>query len=57
LVAALYVVVYLSISVPAIVGGAGATLFGLRDTTLAYGVVVMLLAAATTVGVSRQTAR
>jgi hypothetical protein len=56
LVSAIYVLVYLSISVPAIVGGAGATLYGLRDTTLAYGLVVMLLTAATTVRLWRRTA-
>jgi MFS family permease len=54
LVAAIYVVVYVSISVPAIVGGAGATAFGLRDTFVIYGVVVIALGAATTVGVSRR---
>ena len=57
LVAAIYVAVYLAISVPAIVGGAGATVLGLRDMTLAYGVVVILLATATTVGVSRRLAK
>jgi len=57
LVAAIYIVVYLAISVPAIAGGAGVTVFGLRDTTVAYGVVVIALAAATTWAVSRRLAK
>lgn len=56
LVAAIYVVVYVAISVPALVGGAGATVLGLRDMTVAYGLVVVLLAAATTLRVSRRLA-
>jgi MFS family permease len=54
LVAAIYVVVFVSFSVPTIVAGALVSIFGLRPTALVYGVVVMALAAATTVAVSRR---
>jgi predicted MFS family arabinose efflux permease len=54
LLAAIYVVVYLSFSVPAVIAGVGATLYGLRPTTYAYGVVAMALAAVTAVAVSRR---
>jgi MFS family permease len=54
LVAAIYVVIYLSFSVPAVVAGAAVTRFGLIDTTYGFGLVVMALAAATTVAVSRR---
>lgn len=54
LVAAIYVVVFVSFSVPTIVAGALVSMFGLRSTALVYGVVVMALAAATTVAVSRR---
>jgi MFS family permease len=57
LIGAIYVVTYLSFSVPAVIGGAAATLFGLRATTLGYGVVVMALCGATTIAVSRRMAR
>jgi len=53
LIAAIYVVTYLSFSVPTIIGGAAVTVFGLRDTTYGYGIVVMALAAVTTLAVSR----
>lgn len=51
LVAAIYVVTYLSFSVPTIIGGAAVMVFGLRSTTYGYGIVVMALAAVTTVAV------
>ena len=54
LVAAIYVVVFVSFSVPTIAAGALVSAFGLRSTALGYGVVVMALAAATTVAVSRR---
>ena len=54
LLGAIYVTTYLSFSVPAIVGGAAVTLYGLRGTTLAYGLAVIVLAAATTLAVSRR---
>jgi MFS family permease len=56
LVAAIYVVVFVSFSVPTIVAGALVSVFGLRSTALGYGSVVMALAAATTVAVSRRLA-
>jgi MFS family permease len=57
LVGAIYVVTYLSFSVPAVIGGAAATAFGLRSTTFGYGLVVIGLAGATTIAVSRRMAR
>lgn len=54
LFAAVYVVVYVSISVPTIAAGVASSHYGLRDTTYAYGLVVMALAAATFVAVSRR---
>jgi hypothetical protein len=57
LIGAIYVVTYVSFSVPAVIGGAATTLFGLRATTLGYGVVVMALCGATTIAVSRRMAR
>jgi MFS family permease len=54
LLAAVYVVLYLSFSVPAIIAGVAATEFGLRAATYAFGVAVVALAATTTVAVSRQ---
>jgi MFS family permease len=57
LLAAIYVITYLSFSVPAVIGGAATTAFGLRDTTFGYGLVVMVLAGATTIAVSRRIAR
>jgi MFS family permease len=53
LFASLYIVVYVSISVPAVIAGVAASRYGLRDTTYAYGAVVMGLAAMTSVAVSR----
>jgi MFS family permease len=52
--AALYIVIYFSISVPAIIAGIAASHYGLRDTTYAFGLVVMVLAAITTLAVSRR---
>jgi MFS family permease len=54
LVAAIYVVIYLSFSVPAVIAGAAVTRFGLTDTTYGFGLVVMALATVTTVAVSRR---
>ena len=53
LLAAIYVVVYLAFSVPTVVAGFAVPFFGLRYTTLAYGLIVILLAAITTVAVAR----
>jgi predicted MFS family arabinose efflux permease len=47
LVASIYVVLYLSFSVPTIIAGIGVGSYGLRDTTYAYGISVMLLAGLT----------
>ena len=52
LVASIYIVLYLSFSVPTIIAGLVVGSFGLRETTYAYGIVVMLLAAATLVAAS-----
>jgi len=49
LVASIYIVLYLSFSIPTIIAGVAVGSFGLRETTYAYGVVVMLLATATIV--------
>ena len=57
LFAAVYIVVYVAISVPTIVAGIATSRFGLRDTTYAYGLVVMALAAATFVAVARRQPR
>jgi MFS family permease len=57
LVAAIYVVIYVSFSVPTIIAGAAVTVYGLRATAYGYGIVVIALAAATTVAVSRRLRR
>jgi hypothetical protein len=57
LVSAIYIVIYVSFSVPTIIAGAAVTLYGLRETAYGYGIVVMALAAATTVAVSRRVRR
>jgi predicted MFS family arabinose efflux permease len=54
LFAALYIVVYLAISVPTIAAGVATSHYGLNDTTYVYGAVVMVLAAATAVAVLRR---
>jgi len=54
LFAALYIVVYFSISIPAIGAGIAASHYGLRDTTYVFGLLVMALAAITLVAVSRR---
>jgi MFS family permease len=56
LLSAIYVLVYLSFSIPAVLAGAGVTAFGLFDTTYVYGVAVFALAAVTTALVSRRLA-
>jgi MFS family permease len=57
LVAAIYLVTYLSFSVPTIIAGAAVTVFGLQATAYGYGTVVMALAAVTTLAVSRRLRR
>ena len=54
LFAALYIVVYVAISVPTIAAGIATSRIGLRDTTYAYGVAVIVLTLATVVAVSRR---
>jgi MFS family permease len=54
LFAALYIVVYVSISVPTVAAGLATTHYGLNDTTYVYGAIVMALAAATAVVVWRR---
>ena len=54
LLSSIYVVSYLAFSVPAIIAGAAATHYGLRDTTYGYGLAVIVLAALTTIAVSRR---
>jgi MFS family permease len=54
LFAAIYVVLYVSFSVPTIAAGAASQVFGLRETTFGFGVLVMLLAAITVVAVRRR---
>jgi MFS family permease len=57
LLAAVYVVVYLSFSVPTIVAGVAVSRFGLRETAYGYGFVVMVLAAVTALAASLQPPR
>ena len=57
LLAAVYVVVYLSFSVPTIVAGVAVSRFGLRETAYGYGFVVMVLAVVTALAASRQPPR
>jgi MFS family permease len=54
LVAAIYVVVFASFSVPTVIAGAAVSALGLHTTAYAYGIVVMILAAVTTVAVARR---
>jgi len=54
LVAAIYVAVYLSFSVPTVLAGAAVTIIGLAPTAYGYGAIVILLAAISTVAVSRR---
>jgi MFS family permease len=54
LVAAIYVSVYLSFSVPTVLAGAAASVVGLAPTAYGYGAVVMVLAGITTLAVSRR---
>jgi predicted MFS family arabinose efflux permease len=54
LFAAIYVAVYLSFSLPAILAGGAVNAFGLHATTYAYGLVVMALAVLTIFAMSRR---
>jgi MFS family permease len=53
LLASIYIVLYLSFSVPTVLAGIAVAHYPLRDTTYVYGVAVMALAAVTTIAVSR----
>jgi MFS family permease len=57
LLAAIYIVVYLSFSLPTIGAGVAVSQYGLRETAYGYGLVVMALAAMTAVLGSRGTPR
>jgi MFS family permease len=54
LLATIFIVVYLSFSVPAILAGVAVTYFDLPDTTYVFGFVVMFLVAITTIAVARR---
>ena len=54
LFAAVYIVIYVAISVPTVIAGLAVTRYGLRDTTYAYGLVVMALATVTFVAILRR---
>jgi len=56
LLASIFIVVHLAFGLPALIAGVAVTHFGLRDTTYVYGLVVMALAAMTTVAVWRRRA-
>jgi MFS family permease len=57
LLAAIYIVIYLSFSLPTIGAGVAVSLYGLRETAYGYGLVVMALAAMTAALASRRTPR
>ena len=48
---------YLSFSVPGIIAGAIVTVYGLRETAYVCGIVVMALAAVTTIAVAQRLRR
>lgn len=54
LISAIYLIVYIAFGIPAVIAGVMVARFGLRDTTYAYGLVVMVLATITLVAVSRR---
>jgi predicted MFS family arabinose efflux permease len=49
LITAIYIVSYLATAVPAVIGGATTTVYGLRDTALVYSLAVAVLTAAAAV--------
>ena len=51
---AVYILVYVSISVPTVLAGIAVSRFPLPNTTYAYGLAVAVLAAITTVAVARR---
>ncbi len=54
LVSAIYLVIYLSFSIPAVIAGMSVGRFGLIDTALGFGLVVMALGTLTTVAMARR---
>jgi predicted MFS family arabinose efflux permease len=54
LIAAIYVIIYVSFGIPAVVAGALVVRIGLRDTAYTYGLIVMILATVTVVAVSHR---
>jgi MFS family permease len=56
LLSATYVLVYLSFSVPAVIGGAAVSVVGLSTAIIGYGLAVMALAALSAIAVSRRVA-
>jgi MFS family permease len=52
--AAIYIAIYLSFSVPTVIAGITVARYPLRETTYVYGLAVIALAAITTVAVSRR---
>ncbi len=54
LVSSIYIAIYLSFSVPAIIAGIGVVHYGLVNTALVFGLVVITLGVITTVAISRQ---
>jgi predicted MFS family arabinose efflux permease len=56
LIASIYVVAYLAFSIPSFIAGVAVTHYSLRETTYAYGLVVMALSAITAVALWRRRA-
>jgi hypothetical protein len=54
LVAAIYVAVYVSFSVPTVLAGAAVSIIGLAPTAYGYGAIVIALSAITTIAVLRR---
>ncbi len=54
LISAVYLIIYLAFGIPAVIAGVSVNSFGLRDTTYAFGLVVMILATITLVAVVRR---
>jgi MFS family permease len=55
LIAAIYIVSYVALAIPTVIGGITTTLYGLHDTALVYSVVVAgLTAAAAAILLARQ---
>jgi MFS family permease len=57
LLSSIFVVSYLAFGIPAVIAGVAITFYGLTDTTYVYGLVVMVLAAVTTIEAYRTRTR